>query len=674
LALAVIGALAVPAAAADTRPFTIRVDPVHAGVADMVVRTLGEAVALVPAARARAGERSVVVEVAAGVHRLDRPVRIGPAAGGRAGSPLVIRGAKGGTRFTGSVPLQHVESAPPPGANPAMRDRIVAYRLPPAAAAAPSIEVRRIHSRPAPPVGLELFDEDGALVPARWPNEGWAATRVRGGSAKRPEIEVEASRAERWRGEPDLWIAGYFGEDWSFETLQASVAPSGRLALAADPLYRMRDGARYYVSHVLAELDAPGEWWRDAKAGLVHVIPRRPEGTIEASVADGFLDIDGAAHVRIEDLTFERSRGDAIRVTGGTDVIIERCTIRWAGGRGVVFADAVRSGVRQSVIMDTGEGGVALRGGDRGTLTPSGLFVEDSAILRFARLGRTYKFAVEVNGVGVRLARNFMAEAPHTAIRFQGNDHELLLNEIANVATETSDAGAIYTGRDIAAQGTVVRHNFIHDVRAAPGFEVKGVYLDDMASGTAVEGNLFLRVEQPVFIGGGRDNAVEGNVFALSSPAVHIDGRGVTWPGPRIDSPENEVQIALREVPAQSPLWRARYPRLASLMQDDPAAAKRNAVRRNLLIASDLLHMDQGAEPRDQVIEGNRTAHGLAVGAEPAETPARRARQAADLAPVLRMLRNSPYDTMPLDRMDRATVLSEMGIGAPRSRWGREVR
>src|SRR3712207_8753516 len=54
------------------------------------------------------------------------------------------------------------------------------------------------------------------------------------------------------------------------------------------------------------------------------------------------------------------------------------------------------------------------------------------------------------------------------------------------------------------------------------------------------------------FIGGGRDNTVEGNVFALSSPAVHIDGRGKTWPGPRIDSPENEVQIALRKVPTQS--------------------------------------------------------------------------------------------------------------------------
>ena len=125
-------------------------------------------------------------------------------------------------------------------------------------------------------------------------------------------------------------------------------------------------------------------------------------------------------------------------------------------------------------------------------------------------------------------------------------------------------------------------------------------------------------------------------------------------------------------MPTQSPVWRARYPRLASLMQDDPAAAKRNVVRHNLIVAGDLLHMDQGAERQDQVIEGNRTAEDLGI-AEPLDL-VRRVRRPADFAPVLRMLRNPVYDTMPLDRMDRDPILAGMGIGAPGSRWGREVR
>src|SRR5205814_9896347 len=147
-------------------------------------------------------------------------------AGGRPGAPLILRGAKDGiARLSGSIPLALVKHPPPAAAAPEIRDRILAYRLPGAAAAVRSIEVQRIHSKPAPPVGLELFDDVGALVPARWPNEGWAKVERRGGSPTRPGIAIEPGRAEHWRSERDLWIAGYFGEDWSFETLPVATVP-----------------------------------------------------------------------------------------------------------------------------------------------------------------------------------------------------------------------------------------------------------------------------------------------------------------------------------------------------------------------------------------------------------------------------------------------------------------
>lgn len=657
------GALPSEAAARELPATVIRVDPGRSATADLVVPTLAEAVALVPVTRARSPvHRAVIIEIASGIHRLDQAVRIDRVTGGRPGAPLIIRGAKGGARLTGGVPLQRVWNSLPSAPDSALPDGIVSYRLPSSLAAASSVDVRRIHSKPAAPIGLELFDAEGSLTPARWPNSGWGMTKLSADTLSRPVIETDPVQTEGWRREPDLWVAGYFGEDWSFETAPAFVAGPGRLSLAADPLYRMRDGARYYISHALSELDAPGEWWRDSTSGLVHIIPRRPGDVIEASFAEGLLDIDDASDVLIENLTFEYSRGDAIRVTGGSNIVIERCIIRWVGGRAVVFEESTHSGVRQSVITDAGEGGVRLNGGDRRTLTRSGLFVRDNIIKRFARLGRTYKFAVEMDGVGGKVVGNLIAEAPHTAIRFQGNDHEISLNEITDVATETSDTGAIYTGRDIATQGNVVRDNFIHDVRPAPGFEVKGVYLDDMASGTLVKGNLFVRVDQPVFIGGGRDNTVLSNIFAWSSPALHIDGRGITWPGPSIESADNEVHIALREVPTQSPLWRARYPRLASLMRDNPRAPKRNIMRKNILIGSDLLHMDQGADMHLQTIEKNHKVEVLKLGAT-MHALALGARRPIDFTPLLKTLRSSGYDAMPLHRMDRAAILARMGVG-----------
>jgi hypothetical protein len=637
---------ALVAGSTAARAFVIRVDPTqHSPGRGQVVPTLEQAVStLRHRAAAPDGER--IIEFASGLHRLDRPVRLDAALSGQSDAPLIIRGAKdGSTRLSGAVPLRRVEHASPSGVKPEIRGSVRVYQLPPSAAATPRIEVRRAHNKAAPPLGLEIFDNDGALTPARWPDRGWAYLQLRD-STPRPQLAIDAAQAARWRSERDLWICGYFGEDWSFETIPGSVHPVlSLISLGDDPLYGTRTAARYFVSHALAELDQPGEWWRDAAAGVVYLIPRAEGGSIEVSIAERLLVLEGTSHVRIENLTLERTRGDAIHVSGGTNVVVARSTIRWTGGRGIVFEGASASGIQESTITDTGEGGIVLSGGNRKMLTSSGLFADDNTILRFGRLGRTYKFAVQLDGVGVRVARNYMAQAPHSAIRFQGNDHQIALNEITGVMTETSDSGAVYTGRDVTAQGTLVRHNFLHDLQPAPGFEIKGVYLDDMASGITVEGNVFLRVQQPVFIGGGRDNTVTRNVFALSAPAVHIDGRGTSLPIAPITS---SLHAALRQVPFASPVWRARYPRLARFMQDDPLVAKRNEVRGNLLIASELLRILPDADSRDQIFAENRDISRTFNAAS--------AQRAHDFQELLRQ----ESVTLPFDRMDRSTLLSAM--------------
>jgi hypothetical protein len=173
---------------------------------------------------------------------------------------------------------------------------------------------------------------------------------------------------------------------------------------------------------------------------------------------------------------------------------------------------------------------------------------------------------------------------------------------------------------------------------------------------------VFLRVQQPVFIGGGRDNIVTNNVFAWSSPAAHIDGRATWWPGLRITNPENEVVAALRQVPIASRIWRTRYPRLARFMQDDPTVAKRNEIRDNLLIGSELLHINPDADKRDQIFAGNREISDSRSDTD-AAAQTRRARRARDLLPLL--VQESV--TLPVDRMDRGNILSGMAKARPPS-------
>ena len=139
---------------------------------------------------------------------------------------------------------------------------------------------------------------------------------------------------------------------------------------------------------------------------------------------------------------------------------------------------------------------------------------------------------------------------PHEAISFSGNDHVIERNQIHHVVLETDDAGAIYTcPRDFTSRGTRIRHNHLHHCgthhapvvpkaqRTEPGVVYEPlrshgtslIYLDDLAGGMLVEGNILEDAYRALLIGGGRDNVIRGNLILGGNIGIWIDGRGLGW-------------------------------------------------------------------------------------------------------------------------------------------------
>ncbi len=617
------------------------------------VRSLAYAVTLAREVRRRQADvTAITIALAPGIHRLEAPVRLGPEDSGATGRPLVIRGnADGSSVLRGSVIV-----GPEPGVvrgyerlGPAARTRARLYRLPESASIASNIDTARPQSvsvlverhapTTIPSVPFEVFDSAGAMRPARWPNAGWARVVGPAGDGWW-SFTTDAPRLDAWRGEPDLWAGGYWKWDYSYERHRVGEVGLGTLTLTTPFVFGLKNNARFHVYHALAELDEPGEWYRDRAAGTL-IAWSRGETTaaprIELSVVESAIVSEGASHVRISDLTIERFHGDGIRVVGGSDVVIERSTLRWTGLRGASFIDASDSGIVASDITDTGEGGVLLSGGDRRMLAPAGLYVRSCRIVRFNRIALSFKPAVDIHGVGNVVSGSYIAEAPNIGIMLQGNDHLVEGNEIANVVTDTTDSGALYTGHDWTARGTIIRNNFFHDIRArGEGFEVKGVYLDDFTSGITVRGNLFLRVDQPVFLGGGRDNLVEGNVFVASHPALHVDARGLDWASKYVKDPSSDLRRRLSAVPYASAAWRARYPQLATLLIDEPGDAKRNASRGNVIVGGKPYFLETRAELRKQSLGPDLVAGAGPLGIGPSdEKAAGEARSADDIEKLI---------------------------------------
>ncbi len=550
-------------------------------------------------------KNGVIVEIRGGVYELSTPIELTAEDSGLPNAPVVYRAHKGetvrllaGKRVTNWQRVTDREVLSRLDEN--VRDKIWQANL-------KALGITDFGS-PAGG-GLELFFNDEPMMIARYPNEGFMRIvdvveydghQIHGIKGSRVgRFYYEGDRPKRWLGEKDAWLHGYWFWDWSDQRHRLkSIDPEKRILEVEPPYhyYGYRKGQWFYAYNILAELDSPGGWYLDRETGTIYFYPPTDiaKGETIVSVLPTLLIMRDVSHVRWEGFVMEGARGTVAAIYGGSNVRIAGCVIRNSGGWAVIVEGGTNHAIVSCDIYGLGEGGIALSGGDRKTLTPANHLAENNHIRHYARWHRMYRPAIALNGVGNKARHNYIHDAPHQAISFSGNEHLIEFNLIERVCLESNDAGAIYSGRDWTWRGTIIRFNLFRDIT---GFEKRGcmgVYLDDMLCGTIVFGNIFERVTRAAFIGGGRDNIVENNIFVDCLPAVHVDARAMGWASYHVDTTMKERLMA---VPYKQPPWSERYPQLVNILEDEPAAPKGNIIRRNICVGGRWMEIEEKAKP-----------------------------------------------------------------------------
>jgi len=541
---------------------------------------------------------------------------------GTVGAPIIYRAVEGETvRLLGGRRLE-------PGAfAPVTEPKIVARLTASARGHVVQCDLRaqgiedfgtfasRGFQRPTSPAHLELFFNDKPMTVAQWPKAGQFATIA--GFTKPMANEwgaevgdltggftYEGDRPARWAPCDDLWVHGYWAYDWanSYERV-LRLDPLARVVETAPPHgnYSFTKGQRFYFLNVLEELDGPGEYYVDRERGRLYFWPPnsaeaatkgRPaslEGAdiLVSELSGPLLKLNDVSHVTFRGLTIEGGRGDGVHIDGGEGDAIADCVIRNLGNGAVVIRGGTRHAVSGCDIYGTGDGGICLTGGERATLAACEHAVLDNHIHHYARWTRTYVPGVSATGVGMRIARNRIHDAPHIAILFWGNDFLIEHNEIHHVCLETGDAGAIYTGRDYTFRGNVIRRNFIHHLGGV-GYGSMGIYMDDCVSGTTIVENTIWECQHGIFLGGGRDFRVEHNILVNCRLPIHADARGID-PNPVW---QNMVNNTMREryeaMRPHEPPYSTRYPEIADiapcLAAGKGVPPENNRVERNLVV------------------------------------------------------------------------------------------
>ena len=383
-------------------------------------------------------------------------------------------------------------------------------------------------------------------------------------------------RMKQWKDPSTAWMFGYFYHDWAdASTPIQSIDTEHRIV---NPryvaYYGAKAGALYYFYNVPEELDIPGEWFLDRSTGCLYFYPYPGSCHLDFAFNDHSL-ISGhdVQNLTFRGLTLTCTVGDGIHITGH-HIHLQDIHIFNIGGSGVVFegSDCL---IDDCDISHTGRGGIILQGGDRSTLTPAHNRACRNYIHDFSEVYLTYQPGIKLEGVGNHCDHNEICNSPHMAIGYSGNEHLIEYNDIHHVVLQSSDAGAIYSGYDWAAHGTIIRYNLLRHIGDGE-FTPDGIYWDDGLSGQTAYCNLLIDVRKHSFlVGGGRENHVERNVIINSgSWPLHYDDRNRDgflhdgWAKAAVNHPDAPHWKKLREIPYTTPIWADKYPLLAAVKTD----------------------------------------------------------------------------------------------------------
>ena len=459
---------------------------------------------------------------------------------------------------------------------------------------------------------FELYVNQQKLHLARWPDEGWAHIKLPLDQNTQfsvmealPALPEAIKNAQVHIFASNDWYDQYIGID--------TINPANNsFKLASATVFPLDSGRRFYIQNLPGLLNAPSEWFynqANKKISFIAPVGTKPTEIIVSSVPN-LLVAEGIKNISFKNISFQYSAATAVKVTGSNDILLDQLDIHNIDGKGVDISGGQNVQLINSQIHHTGAHGVIVTGGDKLTLTPSGHVINNNHIHDFSLKLLTLTPGIEVNGVGVSISHNLLEQGAGLGVLLTGNEHLIEKNELHHICTQTSDCGAIYSGRDWSWRGNTIRNNYIHDlfgyglesvnveknqvVYKSPG-EVRGVFLDDGASGFEVSFNIMQRAGfTSILIGGGRDNKVFNNYIETDSYAIWLDQR---WPA----YDWNLMKAALEQTPFKSVDWQKKYPALAVPMHNK-TWPEGNSIERNIIITSNPKEFLRYHLPKDSTV------------------------------------------------------------------------
>ena len=375
---------------------------------------------------------------------------------------------------------------------------------------------------------------------SRWPNSDyrtdWASVNVR---TKTPAVlGYSDDTISKWTYKTDdIWFLGYWWYDWAAEFSKGTIdAANKQITLQTDLHYGVNGNGRPMRAYnVYEEIDEPGEWYLDRNAGKLYFYPpAEVKADSVLTMTDKTFDLvsmDQVSNVTFRGISFTGGRGLAVNMKGGENNQLSNCDIHLFEQSAVSITgdESKNNGLDSCAIYNCGAGAITLRGGLKESVTPAGNYVKNSVMHDVSMMREVYAPGVDVDGVGNVISHNEFYNSPHQMILFHGVETVMEYNKFHNVCKNAADMGVIYTGRNVADQGNLIRYNHFYNVGTgfASNFAPCCIFTDDGSSNLEAYGNVFgpnVTSVEVIKIHGGIYNRFHHNLYIDAPEAYYQSG------------------------------------------------------------------------------------------------------------------------------------------------------
>lgn len=457
----------------------------------------------------------------------------------------------------------------------------------------------------------ELYIDNERQTVARWPNEGYEISKLTGGEDS-SSISIPEDKAVLWSQAENIRYYGYPNTDWDAQNFQEDKVSVDTecSSLVISAKYDDSKVSKYFVYNVLSELDSPGEYFWDVKTKKLYYYPKEDlsDKKISFSQFDGHWITLDCSYLTFDGITFEHGRGTAIidaslgKRISLDHITVNGCTVRSFGG----YAFSLCGNnliVTNNEIYNMGSACLFFNGGSEAESVPTASVVSNNKIHDWSQTYTVYSAAITVYGVAYTISHNEIYNSPHMGIAFNCVQSDIEYNYIHDVCTQTSDAGAIYSGARWDWSGNNIRYNLIENVIDTTfGGTPCAIYLDDELSGQNCYGNIIVNVAGTAFtIGGGRYNTVENNIMIkIAGTPINFDERGIDWQSDRTMYPNGGFwSRIMSEIQYLSDFQRFAFPINLLMIErgntsspkfiDDPGTPSYGKIINNITFASDAI-------------------------------------------------------------------------------------